>query len=154
MEDKRLERVDSPDQLDQYIKLANPGVWTILTAIVVLLAGFCIWGIFGRIETRIPAVVISGPSGSFLYVNEQNSARVREGMKVRIRGSESGLQTSDPVGTQQKVTENISEYARHLGDFRVGEWIYGYRLTGSLQEGTYSADVIIEEISPVSFVIN
>ncbi len=154
MEDKKLKRVDSPEQLNQYIKLANPGIWTILIAIVVLLAGFCIWGCFGKIETRVNAVVVSDGSGSFLYVNEQDRDRVSGGMTVRIQGSESDFKTADAIGTQQKVTEDLNEYARHLGKFQIGEWIYRYKLNGSLQEGTYSANVIIEDISPISFVIN
>ncbi len=48
--EKSLERVSSPEQLDDYIKVTTPSVWIILAATIVLLAGMIIWGVFGKIE--------------------------------------------------------------------------------------------------------
>ena len=39
-----LDKMASPDKLDDYIKVSNPAVWIILVAIAVLLAGALIWG--------------------------------------------------------------------------------------------------------------
>ena len=41
MEQNKAKKVDSPEQLNEYIRLSNPGVWILVLAIVVLLAGFC-----------------------------------------------------------------------------------------------------------------
>ncbi len=49
-----IERVTSPEQLDDYIKVTTPSVWLILAATVILLAGIFIWGIFGKIEVNTP----------------------------------------------------------------------------------------------------
>lgn len=46
---KSLERISSPEQLDDYIKVTTPSVWIILIAIGILLAGTIIWGVFGEI---------------------------------------------------------------------------------------------------------
>lgn len=56
MEDKKYNQVNSPEQLNQYIRLANPGVWVLLLAIVLLLIGVCIWGFYGKIDTKIKTV--------------------------------------------------------------------------------------------------
>ena len=48
--EKSLERVSSPEQFDDYIKVTTPSVWIILAATIVLLAGMIIWGVFGKIE--------------------------------------------------------------------------------------------------------
>ncbi len=37
-----IERVSSPEQLNDYIKVSNPGVWMILAAIIALLIGVCV----------------------------------------------------------------------------------------------------------------
>lgn len=49
---KSIERVTSPEQLNDYIRVSNPGVWMILAAVVILLAGVCVWGFFGRLDTK------------------------------------------------------------------------------------------------------
>lgn len=36
---KSVDRVSSPEQLNEYIRVSNPGVWMILAAIIVLLVG-------------------------------------------------------------------------------------------------------------------
>lgn len=45
---KSLNRVKSPEDLNDYIRVANPGVWLVLVAVVILLAGVCIWGLFRK----------------------------------------------------------------------------------------------------------
>lgn len=34
-----IDRVSSPEQLNDYIRVSNPSVWMILAAVIVLLAG-------------------------------------------------------------------------------------------------------------------
>lgn len=47
---KSMERVSSPEQLNDYIRVTTPSVWIVLVALVVLLAGMLAWSIFGRVE--------------------------------------------------------------------------------------------------------
>ena len=39
-----MDKVTSPEKLNDYIKVSNPTVWIILAAVAVLLAGAVIWG--------------------------------------------------------------------------------------------------------------
>lgn len=43
---KSMEQMKSPDDLKNYIKVANPGIWLLLLAIIVILVGASIWGYF------------------------------------------------------------------------------------------------------------
>ena len=52
--EKSIERVSSPEQLDDYIKVTTQSVWLILSATIALLAGMIIWGVFGKIEVNTP----------------------------------------------------------------------------------------------------
>ena len=47
---KSIQRVSSPEQLNDYIRVTTPSVWIVLIALVVLLAGMLIWSVLGRIE--------------------------------------------------------------------------------------------------------
>ncbi len=48
--DKSIERISSPEQLNDYIRVTTPSVWIILLAAVILLFGMVVWCAFGRIE--------------------------------------------------------------------------------------------------------
>jgi len=154
MEDKKFKKVNSPEQLNQYIRLSNPGVWILLLAIVVLLVGVCIWGYFGKIDTKIKTVVVSDNYTSYLYVKEEDIAKIKNGMQVELNNNENIFEIADIEEAPEKVTKDMDEYARHLGNFQVGEWVYKCRLNKNVKEGTYSADVVIESIAPMTFITN
>ncbi|MCM1328964.1 MAG: hypothetical protein NC253_05925 [Ruminococcus sp.] len=54
-----IDRVSSPEQLNDYVRVSNPSVWTILAAIIILLTGVYIWGIFGRLDTVVKAAAVT-----------------------------------------------------------------------------------------------
>ena len=154
MEEKKLRKVDSPEQLNQYIRLSNPGVWILLIAIVVLLIGVCAWGFFGKIDTKITTVAISSDYNSYVYIKETDLEKVKNGMNVEIVNNENKYEIVEIETTPEKVTDELSEYARHLGNFQIGEWVYKCRLNKNLREGTYGANIVVESIAPMVFVIN
>ena len=47
---KSMDRVSSPEQLNDYIRVTTPSVWLVLLAVVVLLVGILAWSIFGTVE--------------------------------------------------------------------------------------------------------
>ena len=49
---KSLDRVTSPEQLNDYIKVTTPSVWLILIASLILIVGVVVWAVFGRIQVK------------------------------------------------------------------------------------------------------
>ncbi len=49
---KSLDRVSDPDKLNDYIRVTTPGVWLVLTAILILLLGMLAWSILGTVEVE------------------------------------------------------------------------------------------------------
>ena len=49
---KSLEQINSPEQLDDYIRVTTPSVWIVLLALAVLLVGILAWSILGTIEVH------------------------------------------------------------------------------------------------------
>ena len=149
---KSIDRMSSPEQLNDYIKVTNPGVWMALAAIVILLVGVCVWGVFGTLETKLSVAAISRDEQTVLYVKEDNIASVRENMSVCV-GDDTYKVTSvsaQPVA----VTEEISEYARHTGELSVGEWVYIVQIDGNMPDGAYKAQIVTDSVSPLYFVFN
>lgn len=50
--EKSLERVTSPEQLNDYIKVTTPSVWIILAATLILIIGTLVWAVFGKIRVN------------------------------------------------------------------------------------------------------
>ena len=49
---KSMERVSSPEQLNDYIRVTSPSVWIVLIALVVLLVGMLAWSVLGRVTVH------------------------------------------------------------------------------------------------------
>ena len=47
---KSLNRVSSPEQLNDYIRVTTPSVWIVLIVLVMLLVGMLAWSIWGTVE--------------------------------------------------------------------------------------------------------
>ena len=149
---KSIDRMSSPEQLNDYIKVTNPGVWMALAAIVILLVGVCVWGVFGKLETKLSVAAVSRDGQTVLYVKEDNLSSVKGNMSVYI-GDETYKVVSVSV-QPVAVTEEISEYARRTGNLSLGEWVYLVQIDKTLPEGVYTAQFVIDSVSPLYFVFN
>jgi len=47
---KSIDRISNPEQLNDYIRVTPPGVWLVLAALLILLAGMLCWSILGTVE--------------------------------------------------------------------------------------------------------
>lgn len=149
--EKSIRRVSSPEQLDDYIKVTGPGMWMVMGAVILLLAGVCVWGIFGHLDTVIktPAVVKDGTL--FCYIKEADREQIAVGMQVEVKGAGYGiLSVSDaPV----EASGLLTPYAMHIGGFADGEWVYVAVADTELADGDYEGEVV-ERIAPASFIFN
>ena len=50
--EKSMERISSPDQMDDYIRVTTPSVWIALLALVILLIGILAWTVLGTMEVH------------------------------------------------------------------------------------------------------
>ena len=150
--EKSVERVSSPEQLNDYIKVSNPGIWIILFAVIALLVGFIVWGVVARLETKLSVVAVSTENGVVCYVKEGDFASVEKGQTIRIGDKDYTLKElpSQPVS----VGGDLGEYALHVGGLREGEWVFPVVIDASLKEGIYPAEIVIDSVSPISFLFN
>lgn len=52
---KSIDRISSPEESLDYLKVTRPAVWMILVVIVLIILAIVIWSITGRIEENIIA---------------------------------------------------------------------------------------------------
>lgn len=128
--EKSLKRISSPEELDRYVRISKPGTWIVLLVILVLLTSFIIWSIFGRLTTTISVDVQIKNNNSEILVSDDVVESILPGMKV--------LYDDKTVGTVSMVDENGNIVLSPL----------------DLEDGTYQMDIVVEEISPIYFILN
>lgn len=85
-----LERLSSPEQLDQLIKVTSPRAWLALIAIGLILSSIVVWGFYGSIPTKIegPGILLNNggvyslehhASGQVINVRFEPGDRVKKG---------------------------------------------------------------------------
>ena len=151
---KSIDRISSPEQLNDRIRVANPGVWMLLTGILLVLAGICIWGVFGRLNTILPVGAVTEQGQTICYVKEENRDQINVGMEVT---AETGSSVVEEIALQPcPVGAGFPEYLCHVGELSEGEWVYAVTLEQPLGEdgSIFPADIVIESVAPMKFVVN
>ncbi|MBQ9519510.1 MAG: hypothetical protein IJR59_06425, partial [Firmicutes bacterium] len=49
---KSIDRISSPEQLNDFIEVARPSMWLAISAIVLLIIGMAVWACFGVVEIK------------------------------------------------------------------------------------------------------
>lgn len=131
---KSLDKFQSPESLHDYIRVSNPGMWILMAAMVILLVGACVWGFLGTVESTVKAVVHVDNGVAICYADDADAERIQPGMRVRVDKAEGTL------SGQAEATE------------------MGYRYTVDMEpvpeEGIWSAEIILDTVLPISFVVN
>lgn len=148
--EKSIERVSSPEQLDDYIRVTSTGMWMVMGAVVLLLAGVCVWGIFGRLDTVIKAPAVVKDGTIFCYVREADREQIAAGMEMEIKGK--GYPILSVSDEPMEASGLLTPYAMHIGGF--GEWVYAAVADTQLADGVYETEVVVERIAPASFLFN
>lgn len=50
---KSLDRISSPEEIDNYIRVTRPSLWLALGVIILLLAALILWSVTARIESTM-----------------------------------------------------------------------------------------------------
>jgi len=132
--EKSLQKVKSPDNLSEYIRVANPGIWVLLAAVLFFLLGLCCWGIFGSVRT-IVYTDAHCEAGQFLcHLTDDEAAKIEPGMPVTLEG----------------LTGTVDELRVVSG----GKSTCTLTIDGSLPDGLYEAQILVESLRPVSLLLN
>ncbi len=124
-----MERIQSPEQLTDYLRVTNPAVWVLLVAVVVLLVGLLIWSSFTYIGSFAEgSATVEGGVMTVTFDDETLARNVEAGMIVTV-GETSSTITSVGRGVDGAV------FARAETSLSDGEYAarVSYRQTQILQ---------------------
>lgn len=130
---RSLDRVNSPEALEDYIQVTNPSVWLALGAVIILLIGACIWGFFGRMDSTVSASAIAENGTVTCMLSAEKTASVSVGMPVQINGLS---------GTVAAVAGG-----KEPGVFQI-------TISADVPDGIYPIEIVTESIRPMDLIFN
>ena len=149
---KSLERISSPEQLNEYLRVSTPSVWMLLAAIIILLSGVCVWGVFGHLDTTLSAVAVAQEGTVTAYIPQAAAEQVTPGAVVTVGGTQGTVLaiSAQPV----QVDGTFTQYMRHVGGLQEGEWVYALTLDAACADGVHAVQIVVDSVSPMAFVLN
>ena len=131
---KSLDKVKSPENLDDYIQVSNPGMWLLLVSVIVLLAGACVWGIFGHLDSTVDTSIHAENGTLICFIMNEDFASVQEGMTVKFDEYEAVV-----TGTWQKEDPG---------------YLCVLESEQAVPDGFYDGKIVTKSVRPLSFVVN
>ena len=108
---KSLDKIASPEQMGDYIRVSNPSVWMILAAIIALLVGVCVWGIFGRLDSTLHTAGVCKDGQLVFYIRETDFDKLSENALVSVDGKEYAV--SEIAERPLQLDESFDSYLLH-----------------------------------------
>jgi pyruvate/2-oxoglutarate dehydrogenase complex dihydrolipoamide acyltransferase (E2) component len=116
-----LERLSSPERLDELLHVTHPRAWFALVALTLVVAAAVVWGFVGRVSSRVlgegillrsggPAVAVSPVGGSVTAIN------VRAGDRIAARAPVVALDTTNGARVvASPITGRVLDVRVHVG---------------------------------------
>jgi len=152
------DRISSPEQLDKYIKVANPSVWVTLAAVIVFLVAITIWSFSGRIPTTVSINGIARDGAICCYLSPDKVGELKVGDSAVVLGQSTGEVTgisATPISANEASKNIESDYT--VSELNLSEWNYVVTISTAdvPAEGTLvPVKITTEEVAPMSFLFN
>ena len=84
-----IDKISSPEQLNEYMRVTGPGVWVMLGAVAVIFAAFFVWGFSGSIPETVPLTGTAlapydAPLAVYCYLPIDETKQLAKDMEVRV----------------------------------------------------------------------
>ena len=148
--EKSLEAVESPESLNDYLRVTSPGIWIVMAAVITLLVGFILWGIFGHIRTTAQVAVQISQKKNVCYVSLDLIDKVSKRGIVNVEGEDFPI-----IGVEFDLTFISDETPARvllLGKLSKGDLVAEVPIMTDLAEGFYSGEVVTEDLKPISLL--
>ena len=154
---KATEKLRSPDDLENYVRVTNPSAWITLGAFACLFVGLFAWGLFGTVSTSIDVSGTCLDGDVIGFIAEEQVADVHVGDAADVGGVPTHVASMGdvPVSYAEALDLLGSDY---LASKLVGDgWAYIVRFDGAsgadFREGTLlDIRITTERVAPLSLV--
>lgn len=158
-----LDRISSPDQLDDYIKVSNPSIWMVLAALFIILGAVFVWGITGSLPTSISISGVAQDEEAVCYLDIESAGAVKAGQKVTIEIPGDDTSYSGVVKNVGTMPMSPSEISAELNSDYLSQALSGDGFAvkvvvecqkANLADGTLlDLKIVTDEVRPIDFLL-
>ena len=131
-----LDKSLSPDVLNKYIRAVTPKIWLMLVAVILILVGIIVWANIGYVDVKYDIVLTVNNGEYVAQVEKDTFDKLKDESFIRLKDK------------QFEISEAKIEKADELTA------IYVLKGKMDVDDGNYTANLIIEKMHPMQFVTN
>ena len=91
---KSIDRISSPEQLNDYLRVTSPSIWVILIAVIVLLAGLLLWSSVTAIESYVEGSgEVKNGVMTVRFTDQEKAKNVEKDMVVSAGDTQTAVST-------------------------------------------------------------
>ena len=146
---KSIDRISSPEQLHDYMRVTSPRLWMILSVIIALVVGLIVFSTLATMESTLQ---VTFEVDRYEYENELE--QTTDAMAVTM---ESPMEYKDTITVGQEV--RLANNRKGTVDFI---YLDKESLIASiamdsdekLPEGNYPGEIVLDKKTPIDFLLN
>ena len=150
--EKNLKSMESPESLNDYLKVTSPGVWLILAAVICLLVGAILWGIFGHIRTTSQIAVSVSDGKTICYVPFDHVDSIVDHGVISLDGQDYPLDQEAECELIM-IESDVSVRVLRAGNLNVGDFVVLVPADTDLQDGVYTGVAVTEDLRPINLLL-
>ena len=98
-----IERVKSPEQLNDYLHVTSPAIWVVLVTVLMLMGVLFAWSAFTAYESSAMGIgTVSGGTMTVVFDDDNTASNIQTGMNVTV-GDVTGVISSVGRDTDGRI---------------------------------------------------
>ena len=154
---KAMDKLHSPDDLDKTLRIARPGVLAALCACVVFILGFLAWGIFGRVTSAVSATGVKIGGKVLCFLPDEEMAGVSVGNKANVNGTPMFVTAVSRTPLSREETGEILNSDYLVDRLVESNWAWQVTLEGGvsgMEEGVpVPVHITIKSVAPIRLIL-
>lgn len=155
--EKASDKLRSPDDLDEYVRVTNPSVWVVLAACVVLLIGLFAWGFLGTAETSVGATATCVKGEVVCFLPAEKVSSIHEGDVANVNGQPMEVASIGAVPVSRVEAREIVGSDYLTSTLVQGDWAYVVKFkddggNGFAEGVPLAVTITTERIPPISLI--
>lgn len=152
---KAADKLRSPDDLDEYVRVTNPSVWVVLAACTALMIGLFAWGFLGTAETNVSATGTFVKDEVICFLPAEKASNVTVGDVANVGGKLLNVKSISRMPVSRVEASEIVEGDYLASTLVTDDWTYVVHLDGEARfdEGVpLPVTITIERIPPIKLI--